>query len=120
MAYVGPDRLRLVGELAMLEDVQFVGKAAEHIQPREQSAADKIYIELGVKSPSEVIRDRGEDPVDVFDEIKADKARFEELGLSYPSAQSAAPQQAPASDESESESEEEEDEEGNLPQASGQ
>lgn len=74
------------GEMDAYRDVVFVGKAFEHIQPREQANAYKTYVEMGVMSPSEVIRDRGEDPDDVFTEIGKDKKRLESMGLPYPTS----------------------------------
>ena len=58
--------------------------AMPHIQPREQAMADQLAVQLGSKSLSEVIRERGADPDEVFKEIEEDKERLEAMGLSYP------------------------------------
>ena len=76
----------LPGRMDELSDVAFVAKGFDHIQPGEQATADKINIELRLKSLSEVIRDRGEDPADVFKQIADDQAALKKMGLKYPSS----------------------------------
>ena len=55
------------------------------VQPKEQAMADREAITLRTKSISEVIRESGRDPAEVFAEIASDKETLEAMGLQYPS-----------------------------------
>ena len=54
------------------------------IQPREQAMADHQSLVDGIKSPSQIMRERGLDPAEVRAEIAEDMAWYREQGLQYP------------------------------------
>ena len=112
IAFVGG----LPGSLEELADSEFVGKAQPHIQPREAATADRMYFDMKAKTLSEIIRDRGADPRDVFQEAADEIAIFEELGLAYPTA-TAPPRPQPESDDDDGEESEEDSEGNNRPPA---
>ena len=60
--------------------VEFVGERWQHIQPKEQAASDHQRLQDNLISHSEIIRERGSDPDEVFAEIKADAAKLKGLG----------------------------------------
>ena len=66
---------------------EFIGRGWEHVQPREQATADQMSVQLGVKSRSEIIRERGLEPLDVFREIAEEKELFLQLGIDMAPAQ---------------------------------
>ena len=68
----------------------FVGAGYEHIQPREQAEADKVALETMQKSVSELIRESGREPNDVWREIKNERETWAEMGITP--APMAAPQ----------------------------
>ena len=53
-----------------LEAVEFVGPSMVHVQPREMAAADHQRLADGLVSRSELIRESGREPADVFAEIE--------------------------------------------------
>jgi lambda family phage portal protein len=55
--------------------------AWEYIEPVKEATGNRISMEDNVKSPSEVIRERGAEPIEVFQEIADDKAKMQELGI---------------------------------------
>lgn len=56
------------------------------VDPQSDMQANILAIEKGICSVSEVIRERGRDPADVWRELEADKASLESLGLSISAA----------------------------------
>ena len=63
------------------DKVVFVGRKWDFVQPREQAMAAKIFLDLGVKSHQEVIRELGGDPDATLKEQIEWKTQREELGL---------------------------------------
>ena len=61
--------------------VQFTGPGFEHIQPREAAAANDMNIKLNLKSRSQIIRESGNEPEEVFKELAEENERLEALGL---------------------------------------
>ena len=59
----------------------FVGQGFSHIQPKEQAQATQIEIQTKQRSISSVIRERGEEPKDVFDEIEKETKLLAEKGI---------------------------------------
>ncbi len=51
------------------------------VDPLKDIEAARVSIELGLKSRSEVIREMGRDPDDVWDEIKTERDQLDGLGL---------------------------------------
>ena len=51
------------------------------VDPLKEANANQVQIANAAKSISEVIRERGRDPLDVFDEIAADNAQLEKRGI---------------------------------------
>ena len=60
---------------------KFIGKGFPAIQPREKAIADQIAIATMQKTSSELIREDGRNPDDVWKERKAEQVKWEELGL---------------------------------------
>lgn len=56
----------------------WVPRRWQHVQPREEAAANRINVEMGLQSRSAIIRERGDDPQAVFDELEQEAAMFGE------------------------------------------
>lgn len=54
------------------DDVQWSEPPYRSVDPVKDAAANKILVEMGVKSKAEVIRERGKDPDMVFAEIESE------------------------------------------------
>ena len=63
---------------------KFVGKGFPHIQPKDQAIADQIEIDTMQKSVTELIRESGREPNDVYKEIQADLEKWKDLGITPP------------------------------------
>ena len=61
--------------------VQLTGPGFEHIQPREAAAANETNIKLRIKSRSQIIREAGHEPDEVFKDIAEENEKLRELGL---------------------------------------
>ena len=59
----------------------FQGQGFTHIQPKEQAQATQIEIQTKQRSISSVIRERGEEPKDVFDEIEKEQKLLADKGI---------------------------------------
>ena len=64
----------------MSAKAEFVGESHTHIQPKEQAASDHQRLADHLVSHSEIIRERGGDPDEVFAEIEKDAARLAKIG----------------------------------------
>lgn len=53
----------------------------QHIQPREEMAANELALKLRLRSRSEIIRETGNDPDDVWREIEAENQTLTALGI---------------------------------------
>lgn len=51
------------------------------VDPLKDAQANQMMVQMGVKAPSDLIREMGRDPEDVYRQIKADKEQFIALGL---------------------------------------
>lgn len=60
---------------------EWVGRGFEHIQPREQARANETDVALNIKSRSEIIRESGRDPADVFRQIADEQQQLRDLGV---------------------------------------
>ena len=90
--------------LDQMQAVRFVGPGFPPIQPREAAAANESAIKNRLKSRSEIIREQGGDPVDVFEELAGEEELLKELGL-----QSAAPDPADMPDKGDGDGDEDPD-----------
>ena len=52
------------------------------VDPEKEAKAAKLEIEMRTRSISDVIRERGADPDEVWEEIRLERARLNELGIS--------------------------------------
>lgn len=59
----------------------FVGRRWDWVDPAKEASAQKIQYELKIKSLSQIIRERGENPIDVFTEIAEENRLMESLGI---------------------------------------
>jgi lambda family phage portal protein len=64
-----------------LMDAQFRGPVQMWIDPAKEASANLIQVRAGMKSLSQVIRERGENPRKVFAEIKRERDEAEELEI---------------------------------------
>lgn len=64
--------------------VRWIPPKWEWVDPLKDVHAEKVAVDAGFQSRSEVIRGRGMDPEVVDAEIAADHAREEQLGISFP------------------------------------
>lgn len=62
-------------------NVVYRGKRWAYINPLQEANASKVLNELNAKSISQIIREAGEDPEEVFEEIAYEKALFKALGF---------------------------------------
>ena len=60
---------------------EWVGRGFEHIQPREEARANEASVALRIKSRSEIIRESGRDPANVFQQLADEQAQLEALGI---------------------------------------
>ena len=61
--------------------VHWMPRRWDWVDPLKDMQANKLAIELGVRTVSDVIRERGQDPDDVFAEKQREKQRMAELGI---------------------------------------
>jgi len=59
----------------------FQGRRWAWVDPQKDMTANESAVALGIKSRSEIIRDMGRDPDDVWDEIKRENERLAALGI---------------------------------------
>jgi len=87
-----------------LSRVKWVPPRWDWVDPQKDLTAEKIAVENGFKSRSDVIEESGYDPEEMDARIAADKEREERLGIkigAQPPAPAPAPGQEPVEDESE-------------------
>ena len=61
--------------------VSFQGRRWSWVDPQKDLTAQGIALDRNLTSVSEVIREMGKDPDEVFEQIKLDKERFAEMGI---------------------------------------
>lgn len=66
----------------------FQGPTMPWIDPKKEGEAEQLAVSAGFKSRSQVIRERGGNPQDVFEQIKQERAQEEEAGLTFTSSAS--------------------------------
>lgn len=59
----------------------FVGRRWEWVDPQKEAAGKRIQWEMRILSLSQIIRERGDDPEEVFLEIAEENKRMAELGI---------------------------------------
>lgn len=90
--------------LPALSQATFQGRRWPWVDPVKDMAANKAAIELCTKSVSEIIRESGRDPEEVWQELADDRAALEKLGLTLEvgkpaaAASQAVPPASPAPD----------------------
>ena len=62
-------------------DVKWVPRRWDHVQPFEQERANQLKIQNRTSSISQIIRDQGREPEDVFEEISEERQRLVDLGI---------------------------------------
>ncbi len=62
-------------------DAQFVGRRWDWVDPQKEANSKKILYEIKAMSLSQIIRERGDDPEDVFNEIAEENALMLKLGI---------------------------------------
>jgi lambda family phage portal protein len=67
-----------------LMKVRWITPKWDWVDPLKDMQAEKLAVDAGFKSRSSVIESLGEDPTDVDNEIAADQAREQRLGLAFP------------------------------------
>ena len=77
-----------------LKKASFQGPTMPWIDPQKEVTAEEKAVQAGFKSRSQVIRERGGNPQDVFEQIKQERMQESEAGISFSgSAQSLKPKQ---------------------------
>lgn len=61
---------------------EFVGRRWEWVDPQKEAKAKETQYQMRTISLSQIIRERGDDPEDVFNEIAEENKRLKELGIS--------------------------------------
>ena len=56
------------------------------IDPKKEGEAEQLAVSAGFKSRTQVIRERGSNPQDVFEQIKQERAQDAEAGLTFSSS----------------------------------
>lgn len=66
-----------------LKKAGFQGPNMPWIDPKKEGEAEMIAVGAGFKSRAQVIRERGGNPQDVFEQIKQERKQEEEAGISF-------------------------------------
>jgi len=67
-------------------EVAWMPRRWDWVDPLKDMQANALALERGVRSISSIIRERGEDPDDVFEEIKRERERMKELDITLADA----------------------------------
>ena len=62
-------------------DVSFIPRRWEWIEPLKDTQAKSMQLEKGMTSLTRVIRDRGDDPETIFNEIKTEREKLKSMGV---------------------------------------
>ncbi|MEY9179713.1 phage portal protein [Bradyrhizobium sp. USDA 313] len=81
-----------VGNEKIMTRAKWIAPRFEWVDPLKDRQAEKLAVDAGFKSRSDVIEAEGYDPEETDRRIAADKERAEELGLEFPVLQAAASQ----------------------------
>lgn len=71
-----------------LKKAGFQGPNMPWIDPKKEGEAEMIAVGAGFKSRAQVIRERGGNPQDVFEQIRQEREQEKEAGLSFSTSQS--------------------------------
>lgn len=71
-----------------LWNASFQGPTMPWIDPKKEGEAEQLAVSAGFKSRSQVIRERGGNPQDVFEQIKQERKQDKEAGLTFSSSAS--------------------------------
>lgn len=66
-----------------LKKASFQGPTMPWIDPKKEGEAEMIAVGAGFKTRAQVIRERGGNPQDVFEQIKQEKAQEKEAGITF-------------------------------------
>lgn len=72
-----------------LKKAGFQGPTMPWIDPQKEVTAEEKAVQAGFKSRSQVIRERGGNPQDVFEQIKQEREQENEAGISFSSSNGA-------------------------------
>jgi lambda family phage portal protein len=61
--------------------VTWMPRRWDWVDPLKDMQANQLAVSLGVRSVSDIIRERGQDPEEVFAEVQREKERMKELGI---------------------------------------
>jgi len=82
-----------------LKKAGFQGPTMPWIDPQKEVTAEEKAVQAGFKSRSQVIRERGGNPQDVFEQIKQEREQETEAGISF-SSSNGTPKPQPKQEES--------------------
>ena len=71
-----------------LKKASFQGPTMPWIDPKKEGEAEMIAVGAGFKSRSQVIRERGGNPQDVFEQIKQERKQEKEADIVFSTTQS--------------------------------
>ena len=69
-----------------LKKASFQGPIMPWIDPQKEANAEEKMVQSGFKSRAQVIRERGNNPQDVFEQIKQEREQETEAGISFSSS----------------------------------
>jgi lambda family phage portal protein len=88
-----------LGRQSEIRRIKWITPRWEWIDPYKDRQAEKLAVDMGSKSLSDVIEAEGYDPEEMFARIKADRDRQAELGLTFGETATAQPFLAPEGDD---------------------
>ena len=100
-----------IDSAAATDKVKWIVPKWDWVDPLKERQAEKLGVECGFKSRSDVVEAEGYDPEEMDQRIANDKEREERLGLSFAPASKAEPESEPPDED---EGEEEDDGQGDT------
>lgn len=79
--------------LRTLKKAGFQGPVMPWIDPQKEAVAEEKMVQSGFKSRAQVIRERGGNPQDVFEQIKQERDQEKEAGISFSTSSGSSGQQ---------------------------
>ena len=90
-----------------LKKASFQGPIMPWIDPQKEANAEEKMVQSGFKSRAQVIRERGNNPQDIFEQIKQEREQETEAGISFTTSQ---PPKTPKDEDSHATEDKESDE----------
>ena len=98
------------GNVQDAREARWIGPGFQHIQPREAAMANDMAVKARTKTRSQIIREAGFEPKEVFEELAKEEEMLRDLGLST----GAETEPDDPDDSTDGDEDGDEDDEGNL------